>query len=411
MLRSYEWCKRCAVPQIFCQLSTPVGWCLGIIRHSIRYWDQEGQLVDSFEDDVLLTDEEYADLTVADPTARQVVYSGQDFDVEGLVRRLDRGDIVVPQFGHDDQTLETAGFQRGFVWRKPQMDRFIESLLLGYPIPGIFLVRQRDKRYLVLDGQQRLITLKDFYSGIHRKREFGLNNVSDKFVGLTYSTLPENLRRTLDNAFIQATIVDTDGTQESLDSVYQIFERLNSGGTQLTPHEIRMALHAGDLVEKLEELNVMQEWRWLYGSRSPRVRDQELILRIVALYVSSAQYSRPLKTFLNNFVGNHRSASEPRVQEAMALFGRAAKALYAGPGKEALRKASRQVNAAQTEAIFVGLMRRLKSGKADPEAITEAVETLRQNVEFDAATTRATADEEPVSVRLRIATEAFADIP
>ena len=258
------------------------------------------------QDELALTNDEYEDLTEAEPEARQVVYSGQDFDVEGLVRRLEKGDIVVPQFGHNDPTLETAGFQRGFVWRRPQMDRFIESLLLGFPIPGIFLVRQSDKRYLVLDGQQRLITLRDFYAGVHQKREFALANVSKRFVGLTYKTLPDDLRRSLDNAFIQATIVDTDGSQASLDSVYQIFERLNSGGTQLTPHEIRVALYAGALVDRLELLNQLDQWRALYGARSPRIRDQELILRIISLYVASGEYSRPLKTFFFYCSGDHR---------------------------------------------------------------------------------------------------------
>lgn len=288
------------------------------------------------------------------------------------------------------------------------MDRFIESLLLGFPIPGIFLVRQSDKRYLVLDGQQRLITLRDFYAGVHQKREFALVNVSERFVGLTYKSLPDDLRRSLDNAFIQATIVDTDGSQSSLDSVYQIFERLNSGGTQLTPHEIRVALYAGALVDQLESLNQLAEWRALYGGRSPRIRDQELILRIISLYVASGEYSRPLKIFLNKFGGKHRDDSDPAVQEAATLFQRAVDVLIEGPGPEALRKSSRQVNVAQTEAIFVGLMRRLSQREVDPADVAEAVNSLRHDTAFDASTGRATADEEPVATRLRVATEAFA---
>lgn len=100
-----------------------------------------------------------------DPVAltQPISYSGSDFDVEGLVRRLERGDIVVPAFGHRDPSVEAAGFQRNFVWRRAQMDKFIESLLLGFPVPGIVLVQQGDKRYLVLDGQQRLRTLANFY--------------------------------------------------------------------------------------------------------------------------------------------------------------------------------------------------------------------------------------------------------
>jgi hypothetical protein len=100
---------------------------------------------DEFEEPMELIEAEQEDLLEAEPVAHQVTYSGQDFDVEGLVRRMNKNDILVPTFGHDDERITTAGFQRSFVWRRPQMDRFIESLLLGYPIPGSFwCVKQTD---------------------------------------------------------------------------------------------------------------------------------------------------------------------------------------------------------------------------------------------------------------------------
>lgn len=359
-------------------------------------------------DDLFLTSEEEEDLEAAEAAAAPVSYSGQDFDVDGLVRRLNKGDIVVPSFGSDDPNLEVAGFQRGFVWNRKQMDRFIESLLLGYPIPGLFLVRQQsDKRYLVLDGQQRLGTLRAFYKGIHDGRQFALANVSEDFRGLTYEGLTDAQRRVLDNAFLQATVVSTDGSAGSLEAVYQIFERLNSGGTQLTPHEIRVALFAGDFIGALEGLNVLDSWRDLYGRKNPRLRDQELILRIIALFVSSASYSRPLKSFLNKFAGTHRQFDDDDVKRAFELFERAAELIVRGPGGDALRKGSRQVNAAQTEAIFVGLMKRLAIRPIDPISISRVIDGLGDNNEFDQATTRSTADELVVQSRLRIASEAF----
>jgi len=390
--------------------------CLVVIRRATVMNDELSQAAETPTTDApieesLLTLSEREDLEAAESQTRRVLYAGQDFDVDGLVRRLRNEDIKIPQFGHNDPDIESAGFQRGFVWTKSQMDRFIESLLLGFPIPGVFFVRQRDRRYLVLDGQQRLVTLGAFYEGIYKGREFSLSNVSDDLKGVTYKTLTAEQRRTLDNSFIQATIVDTDGSPESLDAVYQIFERLNSGGTQLTPHEIRVALYAGPLVDLLEELNRSSDWRQLYGARSVRVRDQELILRIIALFLDSGSYSKPLKAFLNKFAGHFRDAREPEISAAAELFRRASHALLVGPGPGALRKASRQVNAAQAEAVYVGLMHRLAHGDVSPEAVASAVASLRENAEFDAATTRATADEEPVSVRLREATEAFAAIP
>ena len=372
--------------------------------------DDSDQSNDS-SSDLHLTDEEFEDLETAEPNVALINYSGQDFDVDGLVRRLNNKDIVVPSFGLDDETIETAGFQRGFVWTKKQMDRFIESLLLGYPIPGLFLVRQSDKRYLVLDGQQRLRTLQAFRSGVHNGKVFSLANVADEFDGLTYGTLPEPLRRTFDDSFLQATVVSTDGSRESLDAVYQIFERLNSGGTQLTPHEIRVALYAGPLIAEIERLNTLGSWRILYGlKKNARLRDQELILRSLALYLALEKYSRPLKGFLNDFAGEYRELDGNEVREAAQLFERATALLAEGPGAAALRKGSGQVNAAQSEAILVGLMQRLASGDLSTNDVSSAISQLTNNENFDAATTRSTADEQVVQARVRIATKIFGEV-
>jgi len=355
-----------------------------------------------------LAQQDLEEIEDPDPNPEPVVYTGTDFDVEGLVRRLGRGDIVIPRFG-DDDNLETDRFQRSFVWRRPQMDRFIESLLLGYPIPGIFLVQQTDKRYLVLDGQQRLRTLGDFYKGTHRGREFALANVADHLKGLTYELLDSEQRRTLDNTFIQATIVRTDGSLESLDSVYQVFERLNAGGTQLTPHEIRVALYAGPFIDLIRELNLQEDWRALYGNESPRLRDQELVLRIVALSLSAESYRRPLKKFLNDFAGRHRFLKDFPSDGVKARFATSTQIIRGGPGGSALRGRGKQVNAALTEAIFVGLYRRLEAGGTpDPTEVGDAVARMLENPAFDTAISRATADEENVRTRLSVATAALA---
>ena len=373
----------------------------------------EGELpIESAEwtDDDRLTDNEAEELDEASPESYKVSYSGQDFDVDGLVRRLNRDDMLVPKFGHQDDRITTAGFQRGFVWNKPQMDRFIESLLLGYPIPGILLVRQPDKRYLILDGQQRLRTLQRFYEGSHQDRPFVLQNVSREFRGLRYSNLTEEQRRTIDNTYINATIVDTDGSPESQEAIYQIFERLNSGGTQLTAHEIRVALYAGPLIDRLHNLNHNPDWRSLYGNPSPRLRDQELVLRIIALFCGADEYVRPLKRFLNHFVSANRVTASPVVDEAEDLFASAAKLLNEGPGASALRRRGRQINVAQTDAVFVGLMRALRERKFTPQMVEAAVDLIRQDVTLDEFMTTGTSREESIHTRLDAATRAFAEV-
>lgn len=353
-----------------------------------------------------LTDDELADLVSADEAPAAVTFSSQDFDVAGLVRRLQRESMLIPQLGSRDERVETAGFQRGFVWSRAQMDKFIESLLLGYPVPGIFLVRQTDQRMLVLDGQQRLVTVKRFTEGTHNEKPFVLTNVSDDFKGFTYATLPEDLQRKLDDSYMQATIVVADGSAEVSNAIYQIFERLNSGGTQLTPHEIRVALAAGPLIDYLEDLNSDVNWRQLYGGRSARLRDQELVLRILALFLEAASYARPLKTFLNNFATEHRSPS-PDITRAGNYFRSAADRLSHTVGPEAFRRPGvSQVNVAQAEAVMVGVMRALAESVDLATDLTERVAILRTDSDFVYATTRSTADTDSVALRLRVAAAA-----
>ncbi len=357
-------------------------------------------------EDEQLTKDELEDLVSVGAEAKGITYTGQDFDVDGLIKRLNNRDILIPTFGHDDEAIKAAGFQRAFVWRKPQMDKFIESILLGYPIPGVFLVKQKDNRYLVLDGQQRLLTLQHFRSGLFDAKEFSLKNVADEFKELTYKTLPDELRRQFDNTFIQAIIVSSDGTSESLESIYRIFERLNSGGTQLTPHEIRVALYAGSFIDYLETLNSNEDWRELYGKKSPRLRDQELILRIFGLINRSDKYKRPLKTFLNDVVSAHRNETGESNEQFTQAFHKANNLLLSTVGRQAFRVAGGQVNAALTEAVLVGMIQSLLKGhKTDPTLIRGKIDQLKEDARD--AIARATADESQVNSRIRRATELF----
>ena len=199
---------------------------------------------------------------------------GADYPVDGLVKRISRGDIYVPEF------------QRGFVWTHAQSSRFIESLLLGLPVPGIFLFKEPEtQRLVVVDGQQRLRTLQTYYHGIIRGREFALRGVSEELNDLTYKSLPEDDRRRLDDAIVHATIFQQEDPQDDLSSIYLVFERLNTGGTPLVEQEIRSCVYPGPFNDLLEELAAHPKWREIYGSPSTRGKDQEIILRFLAFFL------------------------------------------------------------------------------------------------------------------------------
>lgn len=342
------------------------------------------------------------------PLAAQLSYFGSDFDVHGLVRRLGKGDIVVPSFepdGSKDTDLE--GFQRQFVWRPAQKAKFIESLLLGYPVPGIFLVQQEDRKLLVLDGQQRLMTLALFY-----ENKLPLpDSVAAEFRGLTYDALTSEQRRALDNTFIHATIVKHDEAAKNDDAIYQVFERLNTGGTALAPHEVRVALYPGEFVRFLRDLNQDTNWRELFGPPSTRLRDQELILRFIAFQARGDQYKRPLKKFLNDFVKDHRDLQGIDAQRIRTHFASVCSLLKEGIGRRAFRAHGNQLNAALAEAVMCAVWTRLEAGEIKQiGGLDGAYDLLVAEEDFIEAVERATADEEQVRTRLRLATAAFAKV-
>ena len=207
---------------------------------------------------------------------------------------------------------------------------------------------------------------------------------------------------------MQATIVEADGSDEVDEAIYQIFERLNSGGTQLTPHEIRVALYAGELVTSIEKLNDDVHWRNLYGKKSKRIRDHELVTRVLAMFKNSSNYARPMKQFLNNYAAENRGLDVSASSEGL-LFARTCEALDEQVGLPAFRRAgSQQLNVAQAEAVIVATMVAAESGTI-PTDLAKRIENLKEDSVFASATSRATADTDSVSRRLERARHFISD--
>jgi hypothetical protein len=345
------------------------------------------------------------------PTTYSITSYGADYPVDGLVKRLEQGDITIPSFSlPPDPDQATVGFQREFVWKKPQCDRFIESLLLGLPVPGIFLVKEQSGKHLVLDGQQRLTTLQRFYAGVLQSREFVLEDVQPKWQGKTYKTLAPEDRRRLDDSIIHATIIRQDDPSDDQSSVYLIFERLNSGGTFLQPQEIRVALYHGKLAALLSELNKNSDWRDLYGKKSSRLKDLELILRFFALFFYSEHYRRPMKDFLNRYMAQNVNLNVQPEEVLRDLFEKTVATInkYIGPRAFRLKTT---LNAAMVDSVMCGVARRLAASPVeDPSQFGEAYKALLEISDYVIASTRSTADEEFVKKRLDHAVDAFAKV-
>ena len=349
-----------------------------------------------------IIEDRLGDGDVVIPFKYSITSYGADYPVDGLVKRLQNDDIIVPQF------------QRGYVWTWKQASRFVESLLLGLPVPGIFLSKEDEtSKLLVIDGQQRLRSLQWFYEGTFRKtgHEFALRSVQSEFNGVTYKTLKSHDRRRLDDSILHATIVRQDVPSEDKSSIYHIFERLNTGGTRLLPQEIRACIYHGQLNDVLHELNASTSWRSIFGNYHSRMRDQELILRFLGLYYCSADYKRPMDDFLNKYMGWNKELKHQNYEQVKCVFTKTIDTVFSSLGNGAFRPKA-FFNAAVFDSVMVGLARRLEKGEINNRRIlTERYDALLKDEKFIIATEESTSNEDRVKERIGKTTEAFADVP
>lgn len=325
---------------------------------------------------------------------------GADFSAEQHAKRMLRNVYVIPVF------------QRSYIWSSVKASKFIESLLLGLPVPSVFLYKEpKSEKYLVVDGQQRLKTLRFFYQGIFeegpaRDRAFRLVGVDQRWDDRTYRDLAENDRQRLDDAIIHAIIFRQEEPGDDASSIFHVFERLNTGGMNLSPQEIRTCVAHGDFSKLLRQLNDDVNWRAIFGKKSIRLKDEELILRFLALYQNYQAYSRPMIDFLTNFMTRYRNDDG-----ALARFGECFRKTIACArdclGDQAFRP-EKSLNAALYDACMVGLARRLdKGGAPNPECVKEAYHKLVVDGHFQKLYRKATADRDSVMQRIEQAISAF----
>jgi uncharacterized protein with ParB-like and HNH nuclease domain len=325
---------------------------------------------------------------------------GADYPVDSLMKRIDDEVIFVPPF------------QRQFVWNINEASKFIESLILGLPVPGIFLSKEKEtNKLLIVDGQQRLLTLYKFYQGFFDGEQFKLVNVQEDLIGKTYRTLKPSDRIRLDDSILHATIVRQDEPDDNDSSVYQIFERLNSGGRALRPQEIRACIYYGEFNQLLSDLVMRPSWRRIFGKTSDeRLKEQELILRFFALLFYLNVYEKPLKGFLNTVMSRNRDCKEHAKDEMTKIFEKTFDFISTNISTKPFR-IKRNLNLGAFDAISTGLaVRLLKADICDIKSFRDAYNTLIEDKEFIHIVQGGTSDEKNIQRRVQMAIEAFEKI-
>jgi len=229
----------------------------------------------------------------------ETVVAGSDWTTATILDQLIRENIQL-----------NPRFQRRDAWNITRKSRFIESLILGFPVPQIVLATNNKEKgkFIVLDGKQRLLTILQFYGdSATPNNSFTLKDLEflDNLNGCQYQDLKNDFNLNdildqLDNQTIRTIVIRNWKTESFL---HKIFLRLNQENTPLSPQELRQALHPGDFINFLDDRAIeSQALKKIFKSSYPdfRMRDTDILLRYVAFHYYLSDYRGDLKKFLDN---------------------------------------------------------------------------------------------------------------
>lgn len=324
-----------------------------------------------------------------------------DFTIEVLNNKLQAGDIIIPKF------------QRGFVWKIAQSSRLVESIMMGLPMPPIFLYAQNDGRYLLIDGRQRLESISFFMNGYFndkntkRKKIFKLAgfNPDSYLYKKTYREFRDDTKRKFNNYVLRSIIIRQIKPKNDRTSIYHIFERLNSGGTALHEQEIRNCIYEGKLNTLLLELNRHSNWRKILNRPEidSRQKDVTLILRYMALFHDQDNYKKPMKDFLSKFMEKNQNPSDRFINNEKKRFIKTCKLIIEKLGEQSLRS-KHTLNPALFDAVFVAFAKNVEQCPNDiREKFERLMNTDDDDNKFKKLITDATTDSDVVKRRLMLA--------
>ena len=272
----------------------------------------------------------------------KTVVAASDWTTETILRQLDRGNIDI-----------NPAFQRRDAWTLARKSKFIESLILGLPIPQLVLAESKRKKgaFIVIDGKQRLLTLRQFAAKpgdtTYESLELQDLEVRDDLNGCTLQSLESIPALAEDLAVFQnqtiRTVVIKNWPNETV--LYLIFLRLNTSSVPLSPQELRQALHPGEFLSFVDERSArMTGLQKLLNVTKPdfRMRDAELLVRYFAFKNFLTRYKGNLKMFLDDTCAelNRRwKALESELNNQVEELEKAMEACYAIFGeRNAFRK-------------------------------------------------------------------------
>lgn len=228
---------------------------------------------------------------------KEVSFDTRDFTIEIIVQKYNKG------LDNDENEIFVPDYQRDFVWDVERQSKMVESIILGLPIPSIFVAEDINGRLEIVDGSQRIRTLSAFINDELVLKD--LNKVTS-LNGKKFSELDESRKRKFNNTAISMIVLSE---ETSPDMRNDLFERINKGSDILRGMEVRKGIYTGDFTDFLySECSKNEKFRSmvkLSSSVKNRQEYEELILRFFAIsekYPKYSAFSRNVGTALDDYI-------------------------------------------------------------------------------------------------------------
>ena len=339
-------------------------------------------------------------------------------------------------------------YQRLFRWSETQKTALIESILLSIPIPPIFVAEDKNGVWELVDGLQRVSTFISFFGDLkegdgweinHQEKDVNsseeegeeidegngeatedektINKWSLQEGGLVQSlqgfnvdTLPTNLKINLKRAVCRVEILRG---ESSTSMKYELFKRLNSGGSKLTPQEIRNAIYRGvdprlnELLLKISQNEVFKALTQLSRGKLSELYDQELVLRFFAFYKNAENVNENMEKFLNKFMENTVKNTDFDYNNYESLIIRVLELINQIGDDKIFRNASSLFVPAYFEGILIGVAQNIDQYAEDIELLKSKIVQLKNDTDFRKYSGTASNSRSRIKNRLRIADEIF----
>ena len=335
---------------------------------------------------------------------RTVDFDSFDIQVQQLLTMLQERQISI-----------APAYQRQFRWNDARCSQLIESLMLGIPIPNLFMATNADNTWEVVDGLQRLCAIVKFAgtpelrAQLDLKGALTLNDLQKigKFNGVTFDGLPPHIQQHIRTRPLKVvTLNDKSDTVVRFD----LFERLNTGGISLTKQEIRSCVYQGPFCDKLDILSRIEDFKTVVKLTEKQEADgtaEECVLRFFAFLDRYSDFDHSVVAFLNGYMKDASDGARlpEQEQEFRAVFRELAKAYPHGIMRPE-RKGKTPLNLYEGIAVGAALAMR-QNGRLE----TSDLNTWMASTALRKYTTAATNNRVSVRGRIEYCRDRFLGIP